>query len=367
MVSTARDRSARVSYLWPPTLRLPARPPKLVYLDLNHWIALAKANAGHRDGQPFADALAACVEAVERRVAVFPIADTIYMEVSKIGQYRQRRDLREVIERVSRYMVVTSRVVVAEHEVEALLDRFVGPSRSPINTMDYIDWGVARAFGMVGGFRIRSSTTGEDITQEVRSSHRLGPEEFDRRLAAAELGLNRSVLEGPASDAVAETLRQDGWNPRAGHEVAERRAQQEREQVERFIADSPYGRYRGRDVVTAREVAIEINEILWRGLHARGTDLEHAFTDPDAAREALATMPSVDVSVTLKTSYHQDPAHRWTANDIHDIDAVSSTIPYCDVVVTDKAVVSHAQRTGLAERLDTAVLARLSELVPLLA
>ena len=367
MVSTARDRSPAGSYLWPPTLRLPARPPKLVYLDLNHWIALAKANAGHRDGQPFADALAACIEAVGGRIAVFPISDTIYMEVSKIGPHRQRRDLREVIERVSRYMVVTSRVVVAEHEVEALLDRFIGPSPSPINTMDYLDWGVARAFGIVGAFRIRSSATGWDITDEVRSSHPLGAQEFDRRLAAAELGLNRSVLEGPASEQVAESLRQDGWNPSAGHEVAERRAQQEQEQVARFNADPPYRRLRARDVVAAREVAIEINEILWRGLNARGTDLEHAFTDPDAAREALSTMPSFDVSVTLKTSYHQDPGHRWTANDIHDIDAVSSTMPYCDVVVTDRAVASHSKRTGLTERLETAVLARLSDLVPLLA
>lgn len=349
MASTAGDPSATRTYLWPPSLCLPARPPKVVYLDLNHWISLAKANAGHPGGQAFADALAACAEAVERGVAVFPISDTIYMEVSKIGPLRQRRDLREVIERVSRYVVVTSRVVVAEHEVEALLDRLVGPSPAPTNTMDYLDWGVARAFGMVGGFRIRSSATGEDITDEVRSSHPLGAQEFDRRLAAAELGLNRSVLEGPASEEVAESLRQDGWNPRAGHEVAERRAQQEREQVERFNADPPYRRLRARDVVAAREVAIEINEIVWRGLHARGTDLEHAFTDPDAAREALSTMPSFDLSVTLKTSYHQDPEHRWTANDIHDIDAVSSTIPYCDVVVTDKAVASHAERTELVK------------------
>jgi len=39
------------SYGWPQTLRLPSRPPKLVYLDLNQWIALAKAMAGHRDGE----------------------------------------------------------------------------------------------------------------------------------------------------------------------------------------------------------------------------------------------------------------------------------------------------------------------------
>lgn len=50
---TVRDGGDRVdfAYLWPQSLRLPLRPPKLVYLDLNHWIALAKALAGHRDGE----------------------------------------------------------------------------------------------------------------------------------------------------------------------------------------------------------------------------------------------------------------------------------------------------------------------------
>jgi hypothetical protein len=57
---------------------------------------------------------------------------------------------------VSRYFVVTARSVISVHEIEALLDRIVGPNPEPINTMDYLDWGVARAFGMVGGFNFRS-------------------------------------------------------------------------------------------------------------------------------------------------------------------------------------------------------------------
>jgi len=67
-------------------------------------------------------------------------------------------------------------------------------------------------------------------------------------------------------------------------------------------------------------------------------------------------MPSFDVAVTIKTSLHRDSNHRWTTNDIHDIDAMGSTIPYCDIVVTDKSMASHVQRSGLGERLDTVVL-----------
>jgi hypothetical protein len=352
---------AAATYTWPATLRLPARPPKLVFLDLNHWVSLAKAHTGHHDGGQFRDALAACVDAVNAGAAVFPISDSIYMEVAKIGQYRQRRDLRDVIERVSGYRVVTSRVVVAEHEVEGLLDRLVGPSPDPINAMDYLDWGVARAFGKVGGFRIKSKDNERDVTDEVRSQHPAGPEAFDLALMKAELELNRKTLDGPTAEEVPE-MRGLGWDPMAAFEVALRRATQEMEQVERFNADPSWRRGRIRDVVAAREVAIEINNILWRGLSARGTDLEVAFSDPEAARRAFDSMPSFDVSVSLKTAYHRDPSHRWKPNDIQDIDALSSTVPYCDIVVTDREAASHLLRTGVSERLQTTVLSNISDL-----
>lgn len=350
------------TYTWPKTLRLPQRPPKLVYLDLNHWIALAKAHTGHSEGEPHKEVLLACLEAVDHGVATFPISGSIYIEISKIRQHRQRRDLREVIEQVSRFMVVTSRSVIASHEIESLLDRIVGPNPRSINTMDYLDWGVARAFGMVGGFRIRSRESDEDVTDDARAQHPEGPEAFDRVLANAELELNRKSIEGPTAEEEPD-LRKLGWDPTGSFEIAKRRATQEIEQVARFNDDPAWRRGRIRDVVAAREVIIEINDPLTQGLSERGVALEGVFTQPDDFRQAFNSMPSFDVAVSLKTAYHRDPSHRWTPNDIHDIDALGSTIPYCDIVVTDKAAAAHATRSGLSERFQTIVLSRVSDLV----
>ncbi len=333
----------------------------VIYLDLLHWVSLAKANSGHRDGEQFVAALAACLDAASDSKAVFPISDSIYMEVLRIGKHRQRRDLREVIERVGMYSVVTSRVTIAEHEVEALLDRLIGASPDPISTVDYIDWGVARAFGKAGGFRIMTTDTGEDVTDKVRSEYAQGPEAFDLKLAWAELQLNRKVLDGPTAEEEPE-LRSDGWEPRAAYEVASRRADEELAQVQRFNAEPSWRRGRIRDVVAAREVMIEINKMLLRGLTARGAEFEEAFTVPAAARSAFDSMPSFDVAVSLKTAYHRNPSHRWTPNHIQDIDALASTVPYCDIVVTDKEATSHLLQTGVADRLQTTVLSSLLKL-----
>ena len=355
-----------MTYIWPTKLLVPARPPKLVYLDLNHWVALAKAQAGHKGGDEHKGVLAACDAAASSGAAIFPISDSIYFEVSKIGTYRQRRDLREVIERLSGFMVVTSRSVVSVHEIETMLDARIGPSNDPINEMTYIDWGVMRAFGMNGAIVIRDRETGADVTKEVRARHPDGPDVFDRMLWENQLGLNRSVLDGPTPDEE-PAMRASGWNPRAAFEVAERRAQQEIEQVARFNEDPAWRRGRIRDVVAARELLIEVNSHLWKGLNDRGmTTLERAFPNPEETARTWDSLPSFDVAVTIKTQYHQDPGHVWKPNDITDIDALGSTLPYCDIVVTDKAVAAHAKRTGLAERLGTDVLARLSDLPALL-
>ena len=121
----------------------------LVYIDLNHWIALAKALSGHPEGRRDRDILQRLLHAVEQGHAVFPVSLPIYVEVLKIGDYRRRSDLRKVIERLGGFVVVTSRHVIATHEIEALLDELVGPNPDPINYMDYLDWGVFRAWGCV--------------------------------------------------------------------------------------------------------------------------------------------------------------------------------------------------------------------------
>lgn len=355
-----------MTYLWPTTLLVPRRPPKLVYLDLNHWVSLSKAHADHPGGGAFRDVLAACEAAANSGAAIFPLSDSIYFEVAKIGIYRQRRDLREVMERLSRFRVVMSRSVVSVHEIETMLDTHVGPSRDPINTMAYIDWGVMGAFGMNGALLVRDRATGADVTDDARARHPGGPDEFDRIIREGQLRLNRNVLDGPTAEEEPRR-RASGWNPRAAYAVAEQRARQEIEQVSRFNDDPAWRRGRIRDVVAAREVMIEVNSHLFNGLEERDIELERAFPNPQETVRIWNSMPSFDVGVTLKTEYHRDASHVWRPNDITDIDALGSTMPYCDIVVTDKAAASVANRAGLAERLGTRVLSRLGDLPPLLS
>jgi hypothetical protein len=98
-------------------------------------------------------------------------------------------------------------------------------------------------------------------------------------------------------------------------------------------------RGRLRDVVSAREIAHEwldaINKINSTRANAGQAVLD--LGDVTRMRQFMAAMPHTQVAISIKTRYHRNPDHRWTTNDICDIDALSVAYAYCDVVFTDKA------------------------------
>ena len=352
-------------YLWPATLRFPTNGGRLVYLDLNHWIALAKALSGHHEGRKDRDILERLLHAVERAHAVFPVSLSIYAEVMKIREHRRRSDLRKVIERLSGFAVVTNRYVITTHEIEALLDDLVGPNPDPINPMAYLDWGVFRALGMSGGIKA-VTREGEDVTSAVRSRFSGGPDEFDRILNEGIVNLNREILDGPSLQNELD-FRAKGYRP---DRILERYVQEAAEEQSwaRVLDEQPrWRRGRLRDAVSVREVAFHINEIVRVSANARGLEaFDDIFRGVEAPRRAFDAMPSFDVAVTLKTAMHRNAQHPWTNNHIHDIHALASTVPYCDVVLTDREMAALIRRCKLDQCFETTVLNNLQDLSGLL-
>ena len=357
------DREVSSRYSWPSTLRVP-QGPRIVYLDLNHWIALAKALSGHPEGHRDRNTLEELLHAVERDCAVFPLPLSIYVEILKIGEHRRRSDLRKVVERLGGFAVVTNRHVIATHEIEALLDDLVGPNPDPVDPVNYLDWGVFRALGM-GDLKV-VTREGEDVTSAARQRYSGGPEEFDRIIREGMVKLNRDVIDGPSPQDKAE-FRAEGYRPDLILERYTEEADAEQAWARLLDEESRWRRGRLRDAVSAREVLFHINDTLTTATNARGV---HAFEDilrgAENPRRAFDAMPSFDVAVTLKTAIHRNGQHRWTNNHTHDIHALASTLPYCHVVLTDREMVAHVRRSKLDDRLGTSVLHNLDDLSALL-
>ena len=357
------DRSD-VPHRWPSTLHAPSRPPKLVYLDLLHWIGLSKAYTGHPDGEKHRAVLEALINARDSGNALFPISDSTIAEISLIQKRRHREDLCGAIEILSRFFVVTSRSMISIHEIENMFDELAGPRSTPIPSVDYLDWGITRAFGIDSNLRVFDES-GADVTEGVRVARLSGPDAFDEMIHRAEIDLARGIIIGPPPEE--ETyMRSLGWLPAHEYDNSGIRARQEHDLQEKFRFDRRWQRGRIRDVVSANEISVELMSHLDDAANSRSVTMSDLFPTTHHARVAFDSMPSFDVAVTLKTEYHRDSNHRWTSNDIHDIDALGSTLPYCDVVVTDKAAASQIRRSGLDIRLNTIVLASIADLPAIL-
>jgi len=353
-------RRSDTEYVWPTALVPSPEGVRLVYLDLNHWIGLAKAAVGHRDGARHRDPLEALREANRSGSSAFPLSAEHYMEMSGIADPRQRFDVAAVMEELSGFASLVSRTVVMRLEVEAAVDAIAHPRPEPYAAVPVLCQGVLQAFGRRGGLRVRDES-GKDVTEAVRRDWRGGPEQFDAWQGDAERQLDRSALRGP-TDAEAPELRALGWDPTTARRGANQRAAQEREQADRLAAEPRWRRGRLRDVVSARYIALEINEMLAQALAARNLELEEVFPDPKYARRFVDSMPSADVCVSLITAAHRNPQTRWTGNDMFDIDALSVAVPYCDIVVTERHARHALEVAGAPDRAGTAVMATLEGL-----
>lgn len=346
--------------VWPSTLRRSAEGVPIVYLDLNHWISLAKAAVGHAQGDAFKECLATCHSAVDTGRATFVLAAAHYSEILKVGSSRQRRDLADVMESLTRFRTIVSRVTVMKLELAAALDCVLGLTPSDPE-IDLIGHGVCHAFGQSnGGFRIRDRATGEDVTPQFRENY--GPEKFDAYMASALLELERSPLRGPQDEAELQRLQALGYAPQNALQVAKNRADEEGAQRLRLDGEGPWRRGRLPDVVSARELLIEFRTMAPTAFQERGVGIEDILTSPEAGVAFMRSMPSTDVSIALKTAWHRNRDKPWSANDIYDIDAMALAVPYCDVVVTEKACHHALVWTGMDVRMNTVLLRDLPSL-----
>lgn len=89
-----------------------AQAVRRVFLDMLHWVGLAKARIGHRDGRQYRPALEVLEAAVRDGRIQVPLSGVHYMEMTDIKDVRQRADIALTMDRLSRYVTVADRGAV---------------------------------------------------------------------------------------------------------------------------------------------------------------------------------------------------------------------------------------------------------------
>ncbi|MEU3181085.1 MULTISPECIES: hypothetical protein [Streptomyces] len=348
--------------IWPETLQWPQTTAKVVFLDLNHWIALAQAHTGHARGAEHQAALNACRDAQQRGKAVFVLTDSNRFELQKKDTYAKRADVAAVMEELTGFATLPSRFTILKLEFDAAVTSLYGPSPRSFPAVDLVGPGVGWAIGQ----RIELTPFGPDGPNREELLQWIGrenEEKFDALLEGARVLFERLALEGLTPE-LSASLEAQGWDRKLAEKIAEEQAQSERDLTE-SLALLPSLQRQLERLVPLREF-IHGMTFFDQQMRDRGMDISALANDPVACLQVIRSMPSMNVTVDLKVLNHQ-MKRSWKSNDIFDINTLAVAMPYTDVVLADKHYAASLRRTQLDRRLNTTVLSKLTELTDYLA
>ena len=336
-----------------------------VYFDQWVWIRLARSAAGKSVAPGDAELLGALVHAADLGVA-FPLVWTHYIETQSINNPRQRRDLANVMASISHFRTIRARKDLLRNQLLiAMHEHFGRPTFRP-EKLDPLGVGVYWTFqGVERVFQVH------DADGKI-----VDPDQFPREMRIrATQGFEYQLMAGPRDDEL-ELLRQKyGYKPEATVDSGRRRLEWEQEFVGLLVRTPPTDPAELRVWIQAREVIHENLELLvdvFRDYALPTRLLSGGFgeDDPKRSREFISDffdgLPSMRVAVDLKFAVHRNNQRGWVQNDIYDTDAMSIAVPYCAVVVADKAVADALGRVRAEERHGTLITSNLEELAEVL-
>jgi len=333
----------RDAVVWPTDLSLPTRPPKLVYLDMLGWINLAEVAVGNAPAG-YDRLLKSCRKARAEGRAHFPLSSTHLLEVYNIASVDRRRARAAVMEELSDFSYLMGRPQLQQLEVESALNQIPGVNIPPQGPFALLGPSVWWAFGKEGNL----VTNGPDPVGAAKHvCQAMGIALGDDAVVSLSRWCERQLLTGP-DDHEAPELVSIGYTIDTWRDILQKRADQENYLVQQLDADPHWRKGRLRDVISARELEIELGDVVASATAAMKTSIGKLLDyDRKKLRDFTDRMPTTRVAVSVKEYFHYDNQHKWASNDMNDIDAIAIAVPYCDAVFTDRRT-----RTAVASRRD---------------
>jgi hypothetical protein len=304
--------------------------PKLLCLDQNKWIDLARAHYGRKDGAAFVDALAALREAIANGRLMVPIMSSNLLEVSEPNDEDRRR-------RLAQFMVDTS----GNHS-------FLKPD--PVARLQ-----IQRA--------IRTMYLHQDV--ELFPREKLvawGVEYALGKQATGEPFLVQALLE-PENSVLALVHAVDREGVAAGRQMDERAAN-----ASRIARAGGYRPERRAEELTNLFASGSFADKLYGVVDRLGIDRAVFVRWLEQHQDAFASaIPDVDVQVRLMLARDRNEQHATHRNDLKDFIFLSVAVPYGNVVVTENSWTHLIQADGMDQQYGTIVLSDVRALPDVLA
>jgi hypothetical protein len=311
--------------------------PRYVFLDLNHWIYLAKAYQGRPQRPAHKELLAPLLAALDHDEVRLPINYLHLIELARNGRDRSRVDLGAIFELFARGWHIAAWSHILPRELDRAVARVLELTTIPP---------LPEVFGRGLFFGLPPSSR-----EQLR--HEFGPSAFAR--------LERIVeLPGAILDVVSSP---DAENRHTQNTSIAARAVKDTEAIEKGRQAS---RSESKEVLRRVKMAEYIrsfHEQLGASLSRVGHNLDSFFSrGPEFAVRFWSEVPSLHVDCELTLYRDRQWSRTAEPNDIIDIAHIALTVPYCAAVVVERFWAHALKATGVAQKYGTAVFTDLEEL-----
>lgn len=359
---------------------MPQTTPAIIYLDLNHWVHLAQARAGHPEGAAHVPALGLLRQAVADGRVVTPLSAAHYDEVRKIKSFDQRNDLALTMAELSGYRTLVNRSVIRRAElVRSLAEQFGVASNTRLPAV--VGYGFAHAYGQARGNGYIEGADAASAEEWADAAPKMiailerligGGWHCDSPIAdpvaSVTAAFNEVVqfiqLRGPRPGAEELELRtRYGYKPEELQDgVKEIVDRHQRIVVE--LEKRPKDKRRYEDLLGAYMYVWELVNDLVPALDTIGHTFDELVDEGKTAMVAmLERMPTIQTDTALREGNLRNLEHPWQPNDVYDVEHLSVSAAYCDVVVTDKHAAELLNRARIGERYATLITPRIDDLV----
>lgn len=312
-------------------------PTDIVYLDQNKWIELARVEAGTHTSGPVADLYPELISAVQAEKVLFPLSASHVLETSKQNDPAKRGLLAETQAKLSRGFVYRSQAGRLEVEVRAALHRLFGVAPPDLPPRWAIAPGFLQAFEPMDAL--------------------IAPDSEVKRLARI-----NAYME-PASQYVHFMKNQDDGRRRAAHVKLAAGAAELVTRIEarraRLSGDSVDLHRRAYAV----ELFMEHQDRFLRILNHLGFSFDQLKALGDqAVRSLIEDVPTLDVEARMAARL-ESKSGAIDPNDVFDMQAFYTAIPYSSWVIAEKGSISRAWQAKLDTRYQVKLSKSLTDLL----
>ena len=308
-------------------------PSFAIYLDQNKWIELARAR--HRSDASSDDKanLHSIEDAVVDGRVCFPVSYVHIMETARIGNQTQRLQLAELMAELSIGWYLAGRQTIVNQELDNALSALLEPEK-PARRVAAFTRNLFLVFDDYGGQergRVISSVLGP---QEMLIDFLSFDDENVRLLAIQRMSKSNDELTS---------------------RIRKRRERTASETVE------------VRDRIYRASLFLEVQEKFTNSLQRIGRSWPELRKLPDSQMASiLDRVPCWDVECTLTSQVERQKTRATEGNDVYDIGALASAIPYCDVVVTEKLWTHLCRVAGLPTKYKTRIVNSIREVAAMI-